>query len=103
MSKQRVWPNILFLGDSLTQFGYSVEGSWVSILSDVLQAKCDVINRGLSGYNTKTYRYFLPDIVTPDIVKRNVATFVLLGANDSVMPIMDQHVCLEDYKVGCLS
>jgi lysophospholipase L1-like esterase len=47
------WPKVLLLGDSLTQFGFGANGCWVALLADALQRKCDVINRGLSGYNSQ--------------------------------------------------
>jgi len=97
-----MWPNILLVGDSLTQRGFSPEGKWVSMLADSLAGKCDVINRGFSGYNTRMLAHFLPksDIIHPDMVKRNVATFVFLGANDSVEPEQVQHVPIDEYTAN---
>lgn len=89
---------MLLIGDSLTQFGFSEAGQWVSIVASALAGRCDVINRGLSGYTTKMIRPFLPDIVTPEIVRSNVATVVFLGANDSQNPGELQHVPLHEYK-----
>jgi len=97
-----MWPNILLLGDSLTQRGFSPEGKWVSKLANHLAGKCDVINRGFSGYNTRMVGHFLPDsdIIQPDMVKRNIATFVFLGANDSVEPDQGQHVPIDEYQAN---
>jgi len=102
MPSPRMWPNILLLGDSLSQRGFSPEGKWVSKLANHLSGKCDVINRGFSGYNTRMLAHFLPtsDIVHPDMVKRNMATLVFLGANDSVEPDQGQHVPVDEYMAN---
>jgi len=101
-----MWPNILLVGDSLTQRGFSPDGKWVSKLANHLAGKCDVISRGFSGYNTRMVAHFLQqsdsnDIIQGDLVKRNIATFVFLGANDSVQP--DQgigHVPIHEYQAN---
>lgn len=49
--------HILLLGDSLTEQGY--QNMWVSKLQDVFRRRADVVNRGLSGYNTKWVRDLL--------------------------------------------
>ncbi|PVU92860.1 hypothetical protein BB559_003563 [Furculomyces boomerangus] len=55
--------SIYLFGDSLTQFGYNAaELGWVSKLSDVYARKADVINRGLSGYNTRWGKYAFANI-----------------------------------------
>jgi isoamyl acetate esterase len=79
---KRMWKKLILIGDSNTQFGYG-EASWVSIISDRLQRKCDVINRGFSGYSTKHLRNMLPEIMN-EFNKENVAGVIIgLGTNDS--------------------
>lgn len=57
----------------------------VSIVSIITFRKCDVVNRGLSGYNTRWAKLVLPRIVPnhgashPPIA----AVIVFFGANDS--------------------
>ena len=94
------WPNILLIGDSLTQQGYSDSGKWVALLADLYQRKCDIINRGFSGYTTQSIKIFVPRLLTENLVCGNVATVVLLGANDSNLKELNgaQHVPLEQYK-----
>lgn len=100
--KVKAWPNVILLGDSLTQRGFSPDGQWVSMLSNHLSGKCDVINRGFSGYNTRMVKHFIEkapvQLISPDMAKRNIVTFVFLGANDSVEPNQGQHVPIDEYK-----
>lgn len=91
-----MWKKLILIGDSNTQFGYG-EASWVSILSDRLQRKCDVINRGFSGYNTKHLRRILPEIMS-EFNKESIAGLILaLGTNDS-SKAPQQFVPLEKYS-----
>lgn len=54
---------IVLLGDSITQLSFSASLSgWGANLADVYQRRCDVYNRGMSGYNTE---WFLKYINTP--------------------------------------
>ena len=94
------WPTILLIGDSLTQQGYSTSGKWVALLADLFQRKCDIINRGFSGYTTRSIKSFVPSIVSEELVRSNVATIIYLGANDSNLKDLNalQHVPLEEYK-----
>lgn len=97
-------PTILFLGDSITQFGFSTSGQWVARVADVFQRRCDVVNRGYSGYNTRWFRRRLPDIVNPALASSAAAAVVFLGVNDAKVPdvvlegLPDQHVPLDEYK-----
>lgn len=52
-SNMSKWPKVLLIGDSLTQFGFSAEGGWAAMLANALQRRCDVVNRGFSGYTTR--------------------------------------------------
>jgi len=88
------------IGDSLTQQGYSDSGKWVALVANLLQRKCDVINRGFSGYTTRSLKPFLPSIVTESLVNDNVVTVICLGANDSNLKELNeaQHVPLSEYS-----
>ena len=94
------WPNILLIGDSLTQQGYSDSGKWVALMANLFQRKCDIINRGFSGYTTRSLKPFLPSLVTENIASENAATVVCLGANDSNIQELNeaQHVPLQEYS-----
>ena len=95
-----MFKNILLIGDSLTQLGYSDSGCWVALLADFYQRKCDIINRGFSGYTTRSIKPYVSSLVTEDLVKDNAATVIWLGANDSNVKELNeaQHVPLEEYK-----
>jgi len=84
-------PQILLLGDSLTQTSF--EG-WGAGLANVYQRRADVVNRGYSGYNT-TFYLRLP------IEADNVClALVFFGANDAALVDQDphHHVSIQDYK-----
>jgi len=94
------WPNVLLIEDSLTQQGYSNSGKWVTLLANLFQRKCDVINRGFSGYTTRSLKHLLPAIVTESLAHDNIATVICLGANDSNLKELNeaQHVPLSEYS-----
>lgn len=45
------WRKIVLFGDSLTQYSFDSKG-WGAIIANHYQRKCDVFNRGYSGYTT---------------------------------------------------
>ena len=71
-------------------------------LSDHLQRRCDVVNRGFSGYTSRHILSHLDAIATPDLLDGAVCATVFIGANDAndeeVNP--HQHVPVNEYKVG---
>lgn len=90
-------------GDSITQRGYDQDlgFGWVAALSSAYQRKLNVINGGLSGYNTKMGLHILPQVLpTPEQTKiRFLAIF--FGANDARFPNTpqaEQHVPIEQYR-----
>ena len=100
------WPRVILIGDSLTQFGFSTDGCWTSMLADALQRKCDVINRGFSGYNSRNVKNILPQF-GDDLLRdpENVSAItVFLGANDANDPAVvragtpNQNVPLPEYE-----
>ena len=97
---ESTWPSILLIGDSLTQQGYSESGQWVSLLSDLFQRKCDIINRGFSGYTTRSIIPFLPKIISKHQTMKAAVVVVFFGANDSNLEELNklQHVPLQEYK-----
>lgn len=95
-------PAILLLGDSLTQLCW--EG-WGAHLSNVYQRRADVINRGLSGYNTKFFLQLPDETIFPGLqgaAGASKCSLVILwfGANDTGLPGLaaHHHVSLEDYR-----
>eukprot|EP01065_Artemidia_motanka_P018378 TRINITY_DN21694_c0_g1_i1.p1 TRINITY_DN21694_c0_g1~~TRINITY_DN21694_c0_g1_i1.p1 ORF type:complete len:263 (+),score=76.89 TRINITY_DN21694_c0_g1_i1:72-791(+) len=91
-------PQILLVGDSLTGQGFSVEHTgWASRLADTFNQQFDVVNRGASGHNTRSWAPFWAKQVL-DVMSRAPSPVVTLclGANDSAAGI--QHVPVREYE-----
>eukprot|EP00698_Gefionella_okellyi_P003142 TRINITY_DN12938_c0_g1_i1.p1 TRINITY_DN12938_c0_g1~~TRINITY_DN12938_c0_g1_i1.p1 ORF type:complete len:251 (-),score=29.50 TRINITY_DN12938_c0_g1_i1:8-760(-) len=90
---------VLF-GDSITQFGFSVElRGWAALLANEYERKADVINRGLSGYNTRWALTVLPQMLME--FREAPALFtIFFGANDAALleHCPQQHVPLAEYR-----
>jgi len=93
------WPRVVLLGDSITQYSFQPHG-WGARLQDLATRKCDVINRGFSGYNTKMILHKFAQIINEDLMKNVVAVTLFLGANDAALPEEKpaQHVPLDEYE-----
>ncbi|GAA5903836.1 SGNH/GDSL hydrolase family protein [Sporobolomyces salmoneus] len=90
---------IVMFGDSITQ------GAWVpagtgSTMAIAYQRKLDVMNRGLSGYNTAwglpIIKQWLPRV--GERLPKIKMLFIWFGANDAALPTSPQHVTLDDFK-----
>mmetsp|Transcript_28832 Transcript_28832/g.33510 ORF Transcript_28832/g.33510 Transcript_28832/m.33510 type:complete len:313 (+) Transcript_28832:76-1014(+) len=88
---------IVLYGDSITQMSFSATLSgWGSYLADVYQRRCDVFNRGMSGYNTDWFiKYLETDeghndvfgMLRDDDKSANVKLVtIFFGANDASHP-----------------
>lgn len=99
--KSVVWPQVILFGDSITQFSFSANG-WGSDIANKLARKCDVVNRGFSGYNSRWAKIILPRILpsqeAPD--SHIEAVTVFFGANDCALKDKNpqQHVPLQEYS-----
>ncbi|OAA69438.1 GDSL Lipase/Acylhydrolase family protein [Cordyceps fumosorosea ARSEF 2679] len=99
------YPQIVLLGDSLFQFSVETDDgfSFEAALQSRYSRRLDVVNRGLSGYNTaNVLEYFdrlFPEKTPSSPEIRYLKQVILLGANDAVLPLPDtwQHVPLEQY------
>ena len=62
--------------------------------------KCDLINRGFSGYNSRFCKILLPKLITKGDARDVELVTILLGANDSVDATLcpKQHVPLQEFK-----
>ncbi|KAI8902653.1 SGNH hydrolase [Globomyces pollinis-pini] len=92
---------ILLFGDSITQQGFGLDRSgFAASLQNAYIRKVDIINRGLSGYNTR-WCLKVVDQVLSSIERKHptktLLTILFLGANDSVVDGV-QTVPLEEYK-----
>lgn len=69
------------------------------MVADLLQRKCDVINRGFSGYNTRWCVKMIPKVFEEFNSSDVAMVTIFLGANDSNLPgNSHQHVPAEEYK-----
>lgn len=95
-----VMAKILLLGDSLTQT--SLEG-WGAAVANMYQRRADIVNRGMSGYNTRWYLRYAQEegIFSVDsVVDENVVLVtIFFGANDAALKDLDgKHVPVPEYK-----
>ncbi|XP_051061908.1 LOW QUALITY PROTEIN: isoamyl acetate-hydrolyzing esterase 1 homolog [Phodopus roborovskii] len=97
-----LWPRVLLFGDSITQFSFQ-PGGWGALLADRLVRKCDVLNRGFSGYNTRWAKIILPRLISKGGSKETpVAVTIFFGANDATLKDENpkQHVPLDEYSAN---
>ncbi|CAB1443424.1 unnamed protein product [Pleuronectes platessa] len=107
MSKLKtiVWPKVILFGDSITQFSFQPNG-WGADIANRLARKCDVVNRGLSGYNSRWAKIVLPRLISShssddNINNNNIAAVtVFFGANDCSLEDKNpqQHIPLQEYS-----
>ncbi|XP_060938359.1 isoamyl acetate-hydrolyzing esterase 1 homolog isoform X1 [Limanda limanda] len=109
MSKLKtiVWPKVIFFGDSITQFSFQPNG-WGADITHRLAScpcrKCDVVNRGLSGYNSRWAKIVLPRLISShssdDNINNIAAVTVFFGANDCALEDKNpqQHIPLQEYS-----
>ncbi|XP_072417621.1 isoamyl acetate-hydrolyzing esterase 1 homolog isoform X2 [Chiloscyllium punctatum] len=104
-----LWPKVILFGDSITQRMVmktiprkttKVIKLWFHWKQCHRLRKCDVLNRGLSGYNTKWALSVLPKIITQPANQETIAAvIVMFGANDSALKDINpvQHIPLTEY------
>lgn len=90
---------LLLLGDSLTQLSF--EG-WGSDLANMFQRRADVLNRGMSGYNTRWYIRYAEDNGVWDEAGNIMLVTIFFGANDAALLERDpaKHVPLTEFKTN---
>lgn len=96
-----VWPKVILFGDSITQVSFQPNG-WGAEIANKLARKCDVVNRGLSGYNSRWGKIVLPRFIScQNSADVNIAAVtVFFGANDCALEDKkpEQHVPLQEYS-----
>ncbi|KAH9219859.1 SGNH hydrolase-type esterase domain-containing protein [Leptodontidium sp. 2 PMI_412] len=96
------YPQLLLLGDSILQYtSYLPHGvSFGAGLAEHCIRRLDVINRGLSGYNTANVLVILEDLIPSTVSAKVDYLLVLLGSNDACLPQSPskQHVALDKYR-----
>ena len=98
MSGTRSYPKLYLIGDSLTQ--RAVPASyWAQELQERYIRKCDIINRGFSGYTSRMLVQMLPEILQQETFNSTInIAVILIGSNDSVLPELDKRaVPVEEY------
>ncbi|KAK8784978.1 hypothetical protein V5799_008657 [Amblyomma americanum] len=97
-----VWPRIYLFGDSLTQYSFSPDGYWGSIVADAFSRKCDVVVRGYGGYNTRMCKHVLRRVLAPRDAEHVAAFVIMLGSNDGLEPEHRgrTHVPLLEYEAN---
>jgi len=102
MSMNKPYPQFLLFGDSIIQqSSYLRDGySFGAVLAEHCIRRFDVVNRGLSGYNTANAMVILQDIIPPPNCAKVAFMLILFGANDACLPDSPsrQHVPLEMYR-----
>jgi lysophospholipase L1-like esterase len=100
----RIRPTILLFGDSITEFGFGVDGNigWASLLSSKYSRRADVLNRGFSGYNSKHALDVLPSVLGSPNSADNakvplIFCTVFFGANDCSLPSARQYLDIDSY------
>ncbi|GMF43369.1 unnamed protein product [Phytophthora fragariaefolia] len=98
-------PVFYFIGDSITeQASDPGRSGFITLLQQHYVRSVDMINRGLSGYNTKWVLQLGLPIFSKELQFQYSASLVtvFLGANDAIVGGPDKivHVSLEDYKAN---
>ncbi|KAF8520171.1 GDSL Lipase/Acylhydrolase [Hysterangium stoloniferum] len=97
-----VLDTIVLFGDSITQGGWQPEG-FAQRLAYVYARKLDVINRGLSGYNTEwglpVFKQIIAKTEQPNVPAIALLT-IWFGANDACVPPSRQHVPLSKFSAN---
>ena len=92
-------PKFILFGDSITEQGVAPHG-WHTLLANAYARRVDVINRGLSGYNTRWALETVPALI--EEFKNSTVKLLTLafGANDAALPESRgkrQYVSVEEY------
>ncbi|XP_047701226.1 isoamyl acetate-hydrolyzing esterase 1 homolog isoform X3 [Prionailurus viverrinus] len=82
------------------------QGGWGASLADKLVRKCDVLNRGFSGYNTRWAKIILPRLIKKGTgLDSPVAVTIFFGANDSALKgckLNRLNLVVGEYAGACL-
>ena len=102
MNLLRIRPAIILFGDSITQFGFGVDGGlgWASLLASDYSRRADVLNRGFSGYNTNHAIDLVPRVFGKAHDDGILFCTIFFGANDAVLAGQPQHVPIDQYQAN---
>lgn len=99
-------PLFYFIGDSLTQDGSNpANGGWIARLQQERIRAVDVVNRGLSGYNTRWFIELALPVFEQELAAQFAPSLVTLwlGANDAALlsgAEAYQHVPLDTFRAN---
>ncbi|DBA01110.1 TPA: hypothetical protein N0F65_001738 [Lagenidium giganteum] len=102
-STPRPRPTFLLLGDSLTEFAADpAQQGWVCRLQHEYVRTADLVNRGLSGYNTRWFLDVAWPVISQELKTKWSPVLVTLwfGANDAALPSgvdAGEYVPLDEY------
>ncbi|KAH7951327.1 hypothetical protein HPB52_008000 [Rhipicephalus sanguineus] len=98
-SPRVAWPRIYLFGDTLTQSSFNI-GGWGSVIAEHFSRRCDVLSRGLCGYNTRAWRHALPLVLGPEDARSVAALVLMMGTSDCADPRDPEatHVPLDEYS-----
>ncbi|KAJ3190829.1 Lathosterol oxidase [Irineochytrium annulatum] len=95
---------IVLLGDSITEWAFSTrEQGWAMLLGTHFRRNRDIINRGIGGSTTETYKPYFADALQTSVVegKAPAVVTVFFGANDALLPdAAPIHVPLEKFRAN---
>ncbi|KAJ2551919.1 isoamyl acetate-hydrolyzing esterase [Coemansia sp. RSA 1878] len=88
-------PQIVCIGDSLTQHGWDVgKRGWTAQLAQTYLRRMDVVNRGLSGFNTRWAKHTVPRIISTQNIR---LVCILFGSNDAQFAPGKYHVPVDEF------
>lgn len=98
------YDQFVLFGDSITQDSDNQERGFGSAaaLQHAYIRRLDVVNHGLSGYNTRQALKVLPQIIPTPEEARIRLLYIFFGANDAALPQKhnSQHIPLSEYKAN---
>lgn len=100
-------PLFMLLGDSLTQYGADSNG-WSTLLQGNYRRSADVLNRGLSGFNTAGFINNALPVISKELQTSYAPSLITIwfGANDAALAngrSSGQHVPLDAYRANLIS
>ncbi|CAK8676874.1 isoamyl acetate-hydrolyzing esterase 1 homolog [Clavelina lepadiformis] len=96
-----IWKRIILFGDSITQYSTFTRG-WETYVHELVQRKCDIFNRGFSGYNTDFAVKIQESVLSEHLLHDVAFATIFFGANDAALPeySSEHHVPVERYEMN---
>ncbi|KAI1308686.1 Isoamyl acetate-hydrolyzing esterase 1 -like protein [Halotydeus destructor] len=95
------WSKVILFGDSLTEWSFTQDGQWGTLLGDRLRRVADVLNRGFGGFTSRQCLAMLPQLFPETTSFDDVAALIiLLGTNDGAPEGNSVRVPLNEYMTN---